>query len=102
MTLLNFAGKHDRIRRKLRNVRRNEAHAGYGNARIYADERWEMYLTFRVEYSVEHHAWLSRVVVRSLLDNASNEVMVADNADATMLVSKLKIKKNIANIRLDT
>ena len=64
----------------------------FKNACIYADERWEIYLTFRVEYSVEHHAWLSRIVVKSLLDDASNEVMVADNADATMLVSKLKIK----------
>lgn len=64
----------------------------YKNARIYADERWEIYLTFRTEYSVNHHAWLSRVVVKSLLDDASNEVVVADNADAYMLVSKLKIK----------
>lgn len=74
------------------NAGKTDVRNAYKNARIYADERWEMYLTFRVEYSVEHHAWLSRVVVRSLLDNASNEVMVADNADATMLVSKLKIK----------
>ena len=64
----------------------------YKNARIYVDERWEIYLTFREEYSVNHHAWLSRVVVKSLLDNESNEVLVAENADAAMLVSKLKIK----------
>jgi len=64
----------------------------YKNARIYADERWEIYLTFRKEYSIEHHAWLSHVVVKSLMDDASNEVVVADNADAAMLVSKLKIK----------
>ncbi len=74
------------------NAGKTDTRNAYKNARIYADERWEIYLTFRVEYSVEHHAWLSRVVVRSLLDDASNEVMVADNAEATMLVSKLKIK----------
>lgn len=64
----------------------------YNNSCIYSDERWEIYLTFREDYSIKYHTWLSYVKVKSLLDNDERGVFVADNSDSDILIGKLKIR----------